>query len=82
MIHAKDIKAVLYKIPDGATLSIADIQTLVRTCLPLSNADWEIHTKTRPTNYRKWFHRIQGVLADYKRKGLVVHDPIHHLYTF
>ena len=82
MIHAKDIKGVLSQIPSGTTISISDIQELVKDTLGLTSQDWEIHTNTRPTNYRKWLHRIQGVLSEYKRKGKVTHNPSMHTYTF
>lgn len=82
MIHSKDIKNVLSRIPSGTTLGISDIQEMIRDSLYLTEEDWSIHTKTRPTNYRKWLHRIQGVLSEYKRKGIVKHNPIMHTYTF
>lgn len=82
MIKAKDIKLVLSQIPVGTEMSVGDIQALVKKSCPLNNEDWAIHTKTRPTNYRKWLHRIQGVLAEYKRNGIVTHDPVTHIYMF
>lgn len=81
-MHAKDVKAILSTIPKGKTLTISQIQALVKASFPLSAEDWAIHTNTRPTNYRRWLHRIQGVLSEYKRKGIVKHNKIMHSYTF
>ncbi len=81
-MHSKDVKAILNRIPHGTTLTISQIQALVKASFPLSAVDWAIHTKTRPTNYRRWLHRIQGVLSEYKRKGIVKHNSIMHSYTF
>ncbi|MBO5320500.1 MAG: hypothetical protein J6B01_11940 [Ruminococcus sp.] len=81
-MHAKDVKAILSTIPKGETLTISQIQALVKASFPLSAGDWAIHTNTRPTNYRRWLHRIQGVLSEYKRKGIVKHNKIMHSYTF
>ena len=81
-MKAKDIKAILNTIPKGKTLTISQIQAYVRASFSLSAADWAIHTNTRPTNYRRWLHRIQGVLSEYKRKGIVTHNVITHSYTF
>ena len=82
MLEAKDIKKILGQILAGTTLTVRQIQDLVRTSFPLTDDDWAIHTDTRPTNYRRWLHRIQGVLAEYKRKGLVKHNPDTCTYTF
>ena len=82
MLRSKDIKQIFGQIPAGETLTVSDIQDLVKRSFLLSSADWAIHTNTRPTNYRKWPHRIQGVLAEYKRKGLVKHNPATCSYTF
>ena len=82
MLRAKDIKKILGQVPTGTTLTVHQIQDLGRANFTLTSADWEIHTNTRPTNYRKWLHRIQGVLAEYKRKGIVKHNPATCSYTF
>jgi len=80
-MHSKDVKAILSRIPHGTTLTISQIQALVKASFPLSAEDWAIHTKTRPTNYRRWLHRIQGVMSEYKRKGIVKHNKKTHSYT-
>lgn len=82
MIRSNDIKKIIGQIPAGTTLTVGQIQDLVRSSYPLTSADWAIHTNTRPTNYRKWLHRIQGVLSEYKRKGIVQHHPATCSYTF
>jgi hypothetical protein len=75
MIRAKDIKTILGQISTGTTLTVGQKYLL-------TSEDWEIHTNTRPTNYRKWQHRIQAVLSEYKRKGIVQHHPQNCSYTF
>lgn len=82
MLKARDIKQILGQIPAGTTLTVKQIQKFVRANATLTSEDWEIHTKTRPTNYRRWRHRIQGVLAEYKKKGIVRHNPETSSYTF
>ena len=82
MIRSANIKQILGKIPKGTTMSISEIQDFVRANWPLTREDWAIHTDTRPTNYRKWLHRIQGVLSELKKKGIVVHHPDTCSYTF
>lgn len=81
-MHAKDVKAILSTIPHGTTLTIGQIQALVKVSFPLSAYDWAVHTDTRPTNYPRWLHRIQGVLSEYKRKGIVKHNKLTNSYTF
>ena len=81
-MQAKDIKAILSTIPHGTTLTIRQIQILVKMSFHLTAADWAVHTKTRHTNYRRWQPRIQGVMSEYKRKGIVMHNATTHSYTF
>lgn len=82
MIRAKDIKTIFGQISTGTTLTVGQIQNLVANKYLLTSEDWEIHTNTRPTNYRKWQHRIQAVLSEYKRKGIVQHHLQNCSYTF
>ena len=83
MLHSSDIKRIFeVKIPKGTTLTVTQIQNLVKDNFQLTEQDWEIHTKTRSTNYRRWLHRVQAVLSEYKKKGLVKHKPSTNSYTF
>lgn len=68
LLERIESRKILISYSNDGHIQINDIQDLVRANFTLTSADWEIHTNTRPTNYRKWLHRIQGVLAEYKRK--------------
>ena len=41
MIQAQDIKAIFARIPAGTTLTVQQIQDLVKNSYPLTPADWE-----------------------------------------
>jgi hypothetical protein len=82
MITSWDIKEILSKVKKGTCLTVPEIQALIKSNFNLSADDYAPHTTTRPTRYPKWCHRIQGVLSDYKRKGLVTHDKSSRSYTF
>ena len=82
MIHSKDIKDILAKIPEGTTLTVEKIQDLVENNFALTASDFAPYTTTRPTSYPRWLHRIQAVLAEYKKDQKVVHDPETNSYTF
>lgn len=82
MIQAQDIKQILAQIPAGTTLTVQQIQDLVKNSYALSPADWEPYTETRKTNYSKWQHQVQSALARMKENGIVVHDEATHSYTF
>lgn len=82
MLKSKDIKKILENIPAGTTLTISQIQDVVRNSYQLSQDDMKPHTQSRPTTYERWRHRIQGVLSDYKRKGIVEHNKLTKSYTF
>lgn len=78
----KKIKNILSKIPKGTTLTVRQIQDVVQKQCTLIPADWEPYVKTRHTHYPKWHHKIQGVLYEYKKKGLIIHNPADCSYTF
>lgn len=82
MIQAQDIKAIFAQIPAGTTLTVQQIQDLVKNSYSLSPADWEPYTETRNTSYTKWQHQVQSALARMKENGIVVHDEATHSYTF
>ena len=82
MIQAQDIKAIFAQIPAGTTLTVQQIQDLVKNSYPLSPADWEPYTETRNTSYTKWQHQVQSVLAELKRNGIAAHNVGTHSYTF
>lgn len=82
MIQAQDIKAIFAQIPAGTTLTVQQIQDLVKNSYPLSPADWEPYTETRNTSYTKWQHQVQSVLAELKRNGIAAHNGATHSYTF
>lgn len=82
MLQAKDIKKILSQIPAGTKMSSKEIQVLVKNNYPLSAEDLEVHTTTRPTHYQRWQHRVQAVLSEYKRKGIIQHDSATGIYTF
>ena len=82
MIQAQDIKAILAQIPAGTTLTVQQIQDLVKNSYALSPADWEPYTETRKTNYSKWQHQVQSALAELKRNSAVGHNEATHSYTF
>ena len=50
MIQAQDIKAIFAQIPAGTTLTVQQIQDLVKNSYSLSPADWEPYTETRNTS--------------------------------
>ena len=79
---ASNVKSILATIPKGTTLSVNQIQNLVQTNYNLTPADWAKYTTTRKTNYPKWHHTIQSVLAEYKKNGTVIHHPDQEEYTF
>lgn len=81
-MSSKDFKKILMEIPAGSTMTVREIQDFVKDHAFLTEEDWKIHTKTRPTNYRRWLHRLQAVLHEFKRKGIVIHHPSLCAYTF
>lgn len=78
----KTIKDILSKLPKGSTLTVRQIQYVVQKQYPLIPRDWEPYVKTRHTHYPKWHHKIQGVLYELKKKGLIIHNPLNSSYTF
>ena len=82
MITAKDIKKILDKIPKGTTMTVKKIHELVEEEFTLTDDDWKPHTETRETNYPKWKHKVQAVLAELKKAQKVVHNPGTNSYTF
>lgn len=63
-------------------MPVADIQKLVENIYDLSEEDWEPYTKTRTTNYPKWKHNLQTVLAEWKKEGIVRHEEDTNSYIF
>ena len=82
MVNAKIIKQILSRIPAGTKLAVSEIQDLVKDNCSLNSDDWKPYTKTRQTKYPRWCHRIQSVLAEYKEKKIVAHEPTTCSYTF
>ena len=78
----KTIKNILSKLPKGTTLTVRQIQDVVEKQCPLIPADWEPYVKTRHTHDPKCHHKIQGVLYELKKKGLIIHNPSNSSYTF
>lgn len=82
-IASKDIRGIFKnQITPTTTLSIGDIQDVVKSHYFLSADDKAPHTKTRPTVYPLWKHRVQGVLSDLKRKNQIKHNAATNEYTF
>ena len=67
MIRSKDIKNIFGKITGGTTKTVTDIHKFVANNFTLTAADWAPHTVTRRTNYPKWKHKVQVVLAELKK---------------
>lgn len=82
MIHTKDIKNILDRIPTGTTLSVKEIQNFVKSNFDLGPKDWGPYTQTRQTNYSRWKHIVQAVLEKYKKTQKVTHNSLTHFYTF
>lgn len=77
-----EIKEILGTISKGTTLSIAELQELVKNSTHLSAEDELPYTRTRKTDYPRWKHRLQSVLAEMKKSEMVEHDSVLHEYTF
>jgi hypothetical protein len=82
MLSSKDIKKTLSEIPHGETMSVENIQDWIEQHNNLDDQDWEPHTTTRPTKYPMWKHRVQAVLEEYKKQGIVTHCEATHRYMF
>ncbi len=82
MIDAFRIKAVLESVKEGTTLTVWEIFSMVERVYGLTKEDLEPYTQTRSTKYPRWKHRIQSVLANYKKEGVVAHNPSECSYTF
>lgn len=81
-MNRQTIKSILLNLPKGTTLTVGQIQNEVQNhCLPVPD-DWKPYTPTRPTNYPKWHHEIQGVLYELKEKRIIIHHPSNSSYTF
>lgn len=89
MLTAEKIKKILSTLSrldrttsPTITLSITQIQEYVKQNYDLTPEDWAPHTRTRPTTYPQWKHRIQSVLSELKRNEIISQDDITHKYIF
>ena len=82
MLQSKQIKEILGNMPKNVPISVDDVHTTVRCQSTLTKQDYEPYTQTRKTDYPTWKHRVQSVLADYKKKHRVIHDEDNHTYSF
>lgn len=83
MLTGSEIKNLLKSnITPGATLHVSKIHMIIKTNAVLTNEDWAPHTTTRPTKYPRWKHRVQGVLATFKKNGVILYSPSSNTYKF
>lgn len=82
MITSKNIRAIFENMEKGVGFTSRNIQIFLGKNYELETEDWKPHTKTRPTSYPLWRHRLQGVLAADKKKGIIKYNEIQNLYYF
>lgn len=83
MLTCTNIKLLLRgNITSGTTLHVSQIHTIIQKNATLTIEDWAPHTRTRPTKYPRWKHRVQGVLATFKKNGVILHSPSSNTYKF